>query len=52
MLGFSREENRMKKTSRALALTAVSLFLGVAAIDCSRRSSAGPLEVSYYYLPG
>jgi hypothetical protein len=52
MLGFSREENRMKRTSRSLALTAVSLFLGVVAIDCSRGSSARPLEVTYYYLPG
>jgi hypothetical protein len=42
----------MKTTSRAVALTAVSLFLSVAVIDCSRRASAEPLEVTYYYLPG
>jgi hypothetical protein len=42
----------MKKTSRALALTAVSLFLAFAAIDCARKASAEPLQVTYYYLPG
>jgi hypothetical protein len=52
MLGFSGEETRMKKTSRAAALTAVSLLLALSAVDCSRRASAEPLEVTYYYLPG
>lgn len=43
----------MKKPSRAAALTAVSLFLALAAaVDCSRRASAATLEVTYYYLPG
>ena len=42
----------MKRTSRGLALTAVSLFLAVAALDCARPSSSEPLEVTYYYLPG
>ena len=42
----------MKKSSGAVALTAVSLLLALAAIDCSRKASAEPLEVTYYYLPG
>ena len=42
----------MKKPSRAAALAAVSLFLAVTAVDCSRKASAEPLEVTYYYLPG
>ena len=42
----------MKTTSRALARTAVSLLLVVAAVDCSRRRDSEPLEVTYYYLPG
>ncbi len=42
----------MKRTSRGLALTAASLFLAAAALDCARPPSAEPLEVTYYYLPG
>ena len=42
----------MKKSSGAVALTAVSLFLAVTAVDCSRKASAEPLQVTYYYLPG
>jgi hypothetical protein len=42
----------MKIPSRAFARTAVSLFLAVAAVACSRRGSSEPLEVTYYYLPG
>lgn len=42
----------MKKTSRRLAVTAVSLLLAVAALDCARKASSEPLQVTYYYLPG
>lgn len=42
----------MKKTSRAIALTAASLLLALAALDCARKASAEPLQVTYYYLPG
>jgi len=42
----------MKTKSRALARTAVSLFLAVAAVHCSRRPEPEPLKVTYYYLPG
>lgn len=42
----------MKTSSRALMRTAVSLFLAVAALACSRRPGSEPLEVTYYYLPG
>jgi hypothetical protein len=42
----------MNKTSRALARTAVSLLLALAAVDCSRRPDSEPLKVTYYYLPG
>jgi hypothetical protein len=42
----------MNKTSRALARTAVSLLLALAAADCSRRPDSEPLKVTYYYLPG
>jgi hypothetical protein len=52
MLGFSREEVRMRKTSRRFAVTAVSLLLAVAALDCARKPSSEPLQVTYYYLPG
>lgn len=42
----------MKRSSRGFALTAVSLLLAVAALDCARQKSSEPFEVTYYYLPG
>lgn len=42
----------MKKASRAIALTAVSLFLALTALDCARKARSEPLQVTYYYLPG
>jgi len=42
----------MKRTSRQFALTAVSLLLAVAALDCALPASSEPLDVTYYYLPG
>lgn len=42
----------MKRTSRAAALAAVSLLLALAAVDCARKATGEPLQVTYYYLPG